>query len=187
MIRCVVGFSVNFTLKPVFTAAAINMSIECVFEVHTHCAHCECLVFALYAHFTSQVCIGVRLHLGQVHIWWHLVNIRVAADVTCIWVHYVSPICRQIVNLSFYKLATDGSDIKDMLRLVSKQHTINLLLSAWLDALPAGRYRFRSESETGVLKIFYERHDMKSDHFFSRKVQDDTMLPSLFFQDWKLK
>ena len=172
-------------MKPVFTAAAINMNIEWVFEVHTHCAHCECLVFALYAHFTSQVCIGVRLHLGQVHIWWHLVNIRVAADVTCIWVHYVSPICRQIVNLSFYKLATDGSDIIDMLRLVSKQHTINLLLSAWLDALPAGRYRFRSESETGVLKIFYERHDMKS--FFFREVRDDTMLPSLFFQDWKLK
>ena len=113
-------------MKPVLRAAAINMSIECVFEVHTHCAHCECLVFALYAHFTSQVCIGVRLHLGQVHIWWHLVNIGVAADVTCIWVHYVSPICRQIVNLSFYKLATDGSDIIDMLRLVSKQHTINL-------------------------------------------------------------
>ena len=50
-----------------------------------------------------------------------------------------------------------------------------MLLSAWLDALPAGRYRFWNESETGVLIIFYKRHDMKSDPFFSREVQDDTI------------
>ena len=43
----------------------------------------------------------------------------------------------------------------------------------WLDALPAGRYRFWNESETGVLIIFYKRHDMKSDPFFSREVQDE--------------
>ena len=147
MIRCVVGFSVNFTLKPVFTAAAINMSIECVFEVHTHCAHCECLVFALYAHFTSQVCIGVRLHLGQVHIWWHLVNIRVAADVTCIWVHFVSPICRQIVSLSFCKLAKDGIDTVDICFvwfLNNKQSTS--IQSRYIASL-AGPYGFWSESE----------------------------------------
>ena len=38
----------------------------------------------------------------------------------------------------------------------SKQQTINLLLSARLDALPGGRYQFWSESETYHSVFFFE-------------------------------